>query len=136
MGGGTAAGLWSASGTGNAAGSVTVAVPLAITAGTPTGDLYPGHVGGLVLTVGNSNAYPVRVTGLSFDPGAVTSSNESACSQANVTPVAKSSLTLDVPAGTTRTFTVPGTLSLSSTAPDGCQGVSFTVVTSAVGQQS
>lgn len=135
---GVAAGLWSATGSG--AGSLKAATAQALTvtaAAAPIGDLYPGASGTLQFTVANPNPYAVTLTSIAY--GATTSSNEANCPASNLTPAAGGALgtPITVPAnGTSAAVSVPGALTLAATAPDACQGVTFTTAVTLAGIQA
>ncbi len=133
---GAAFALWSQSGTGTGSAKATSAVPSAVTPGTVTADLYPGFTGGDVFfKVTNPNPYPVRFTSLT--PGAVTSSDATNCPASNVTVASRSNLSIDVPANTTTAVerSVADVVTMAAAAPDGCQGVSFTLNVTLAGVQ-
>jgi hypothetical protein len=132
--------VWSANGSGSGGGAATIAQGLTVTAVTPSGvnaSLYPGGPAGPVqFTVGNPNPYNVTLTHLSW--GTPTSNNPTACPNANITldPSAPTSASISIPAGnTTAVTTVNNVLDLAHSAPDGCQGVSFTVPITVTGTQ-
>lgn len=108
-------------------------VVIATSACTPTGgsgtpftitgtvqDLMPGVQGSLLLTAHNPNSVPISVTSLQV----ATSSAPAACPASNLTTTDFTG-TLDVPANSTATQSVP--ISLAAVAPDGCQNVSFSL---------
>lgn len=135
VGSGIAAAMWSASGVGTAQAKALNAQTLTVTAATATADLYPGFAGGDVFfTIANTNPYPVTFT--SMTPGTVTSSNPGSCSASNVTVASGSGLSLTVGANTTSAvLSIADVASMASTAPDGCQGVSFSVALTLAGSQ-
>ncbi len=133
---GVAFAVWTSSGSGSGSAKALSAVNSTVTAETGTADLYPGFTGGdLFFTVNNPNPYPVRFT--SMTPSTVTSSNETACPATHVTVASKSGLTIDVPANTSTAVsrTIADAVTLAGAAPDGCQGVTFTVSLSLSGLQ-
>jgi hypothetical protein len=128
--------LWSANGTGSGAAKATSAVALTISTGTASGDLYPGFTGGDVfLEVSNPNPYAVDLTSAAF--GTVTSSDPTNCPASNISTTSSASLSLHVAASSTdQAVTIPDVVTLDSSAPDGCQGVTFTIATTVSGSQS
>lgn len=110
------------------------------TAGTPTtvtvnavagsADLLPGGTGTATFTLTDSN--PLAVSFTSVASASVVSNDTNDCPSNNVT-VAKTlpyalSPALGVNANSTSgTLSIPGFVQLASTAPSGCQGVTFTV---------
>jgi hypothetical protein len=99
----------------------------------PAADLYPGGSGAAQFTVGNPNPFPVRLLSLSFGP--VRSSAPAACPP-GVLRVHRVRLTaVVVPAGATAvTEKAPRAFRLSRSAPNGCQGVTFTASATVVAE--
>lgn len=134
---GVAVALWSASGTGNGGAKALTAQALTVTAAsTPTADLFPGASGDLQFTVTNPNPYPISLTAVDY--GAVTSSDQANCPAANLTtaadgnlasPIALNANAVNTPA------TIADAITLDTNAPDGCQGVTFTVAITLTGAQ-
>ena len=133
---GAAFALWSASGSGSGSAKALTAQSITVTASTGAADLYPGFTQGKVsFTMANTNPYPVTFT--SMTPGTITSSDPVGCPTANVTVASASGLSLLVPANATATpGSVPNVVTLATAAPDGCQGVVFTVALTLSGSQS
>lgn len=128
--------LWLSNGTGGARAEALEAVNITVDAATGAADLYPGFTGGDVyFTLTNTNPYPVTFT--SMTTGAVTSGDPTNCPSSNVTVAAKSGLSLTVAANSTSpTMSVTNVATMVSGAPDGCQGVAFTVAVTMVGSQT
>lgn len=132
---------WTASGSGNGAGTATVAKSLVVTAVTPSGPaatLYPGGPAGAVyFTISNPNPYPVTVTGVAW--GTPVSTNPTSCPNSNIAvdPSAPTTVSISVPANATAgtVYQINGVLDLLHSAPDGCQGVSFDVPVTVTGTQ-
>jgi hypothetical protein len=135
-GGGIAAALWSANGNGSGQAKALTAQSLTVTAATGAADLYPGFTGGDVFfTITNPNPYPVTFT--SMTPGTITSSNPTNCPVANVSVLSASGLSLTVGANTTSaTQSIANVVTMANTAPDGCQGVTFTIAMTLAGSQA
>ena len=133
---GMAYALWSAGGTGPGQAKALTAQSITVTAATATADLYPGFTAGDVFfTLTNPNPYAVTMT--SMTPGTVTSSNPGTCPASNVTVAAASGLSLAVGANaTSSTLSIVDVVSMAIAAPDGCQGVTFTVALTLSGSQS
>lgn len=141
LGIGTAFAVWTVSGSGSGAGAATIAQSLTVTPVTPSGpgaSLYPGGPAGQVyFQIANPNPFPVTVTGLSW--GTPVSSNPTACPTSNVTVDANAPTTVSIsvpanaPASTA--YQINGVLDLAHSAPNGCQGVSFTVSVQITGAQ-
>ena len=140
-GAGVAFGVWSATGSGNGGAAATVAQGVTLTATTPTGSaatLYPGGPASSVyFTASNPNPYSVVITNITW--GSPVSLNTTACPSANIsvdTNAPKTGLSIVIPPNPqTGGFSVPGVLDLSHGAPDGCQGVGFSVGMTISGNQ-
>lgn len=134
---GVAVALWSATGSGNGGAKALTAQALTITAaGAPTADLFPGASGDLQFTVTNPNPYPISLTDVDY--GAVTSSDQANCPAANLTTAADGSLAAPIAlnANAVNTpATIADAITLDVNAPDGCQGVTFTVAITLTGTQ-
>jgi hypothetical protein len=136
VGVGVAVAAWTSNGVGSGAAQAQTAVVSTIVAGTPVADLYPGKTNGnVIFTVDNPNAYPVTFTSLTA--GAVTSGDPTNCPAANVTVNGPVVVSIPVAAGATTTAQmVAGVTNMATTAPNGCQGVTFTVALTLTGASS
>ena len=144
----TAHAYWSAAGAGAGQVGTQTAVPLALTAASAVSDaLHPGATGDLAFSVANPNAYAVSLTTLTA--ATVTSSDGAGCPGATslllpgpvTTALAADGYQLPtpitVPAGHPATAaSLPDLVTLSPTAPDACQGVTFTVTLAFSGSQA
>ena len=128
--------LWSSSGAGNSGAKALTAQSITVAASSGPADLYPGFTqGDLFFTSANTNPYPVTFT--SMTPGSITSSDQANCPAANVSVASASGLSVVVPAGATASAgTVANVVTMAAGAPDGCQGVVFTVSLTLTGSQS
>ena len=128
--------LWSSTGTGSGNARALSAVDITVTATTGAADLYPGFTDGDVFfTSANTNPYPVTFT--SMTSGTVTSGDEVNCPASNVTVANATGLSLLVPAGATaEPGTIADVVTMDAAAPDGCQGVVFTIGLTLTGVQS
>jgi hypothetical protein len=135
---GVAFAAWTASGTGSGTAKALSAQTVTVQASTGTADLYPGSTGAVYFTLNNTNPYSItfdKVTAASV----TSSSDEVACPNANLSinpslPV--TGLTLAVGANTTSAPEhVADLVKLAHTAPDGCQGKSFTISLTLTGSQ-
>jgi hypothetical protein len=131
---------WSAQGTGAGGGGALTAQKLVVTAVSPSGSgdsLYPGGPAGWVyFTVQNPNPYAVNITGLSW--GTPVSNNPTACPSSLISVDANAPTSLSVPVAASTTsgaLQINNVLDLSKSAPDGCQGVTFTVPVTVTGAQ-
>jgi hypothetical protein len=134
VGAGVAYGLWSASGSGDGSAMAQTAQALMVTAGSASAQLYPGASGDVVFEVTNPNDYAVTV-----DSGSLTSvTGPTGCGAEyfslplGAVPVAATAIA----AGATATVTVVDGITMLSTAPDACQGVTVTVSGTLSGSQA
>lgn len=128
--------LWTSTGSGSSGAKALTAQTITVSASSGTADLYPGFTqGDLYFTSANTNPYPVTFT--SMTPGSITSSDQTNCPAANVSVVSASGLSIVVPAGATASpGTVANVVTMAAGAPDGCQGVVFTISLTLTGSQS
>jgi hypothetical protein len=87
--------------------------------------MFPGHTVDLHFSVVNRSGERIRFT--SVATGRVLSSDEAACPAANITVRRQVDLSLHVPSEATVAASLLDAVTLSATAPDGCQGKSFTI---------
>jgi len=127
--------LWSANGVGTSSAKALTAQSLTVTAATATADLYPGFtLGDVAFSVNNPNPYPVTVTAMT--PGTVISSSPVNCPASNVTVASATGLSIAVPANSSaNNQTIANVVTMLSTAPDLCQGVTFTINLTLTGSQ-
>lgn len=133
---GIAVAQWNSSGEGGGDATAQRAISVTLDAGTGVADLYPGFAGGDVsVTLDNPNPYPVRFTSLTT--GVVTSSNETACPATSVRVRAAEDIDLLVPAQVTdHPATIGDVVAMATSAPDGCQGATFTIQVTLGGAQA
>jgi hypothetical protein len=133
---GAAFAMWTANGTGSGGAKALTAQTITVTGAAGAGDLYPGFtLGDVGVTLANTNPYPVTFT--SMTPGTITSSNAGACPASNLTVIPKSGLSILVPAGATNTAaSITDVATMATTAPDGCQGITFTIALTLAGNQT
>ena len=126
---------WNVAGTGSGyakAGSAS-ALTLGDATASTTADLYPGATGSVKVSITNPNSFPVRVTTVSGN-GAITSDKGAACNAATgVSFSNQSSLTLDLAAGATNTFTLAGAVTMNNNSDNSCQGAVFSIPVSVSG---
>ena len=129
---------WTANGTGSSyakAGNSQALTTVDVSA-TTGASLYPGVTGDVKLQISNPNPYPVRVTGVSLNgqqSDIAADSGHSGCTTTGVTFTNQSSLTVDVPAGSSATTTLTGTAAMSNASLNACQGATFTIPVSLTG---
>jgi hypothetical protein len=132
---GVAAAVWTVNGSGSGGATASIANNLQVQAVTPStsnSTLYPGGPAGPVqLTIANPNPFAVTIVALNW--GTPLSNAPTLCPSAQIsldpnapTTVSQSVATLPANAPAT-SFTVPGVVDLAHTAPNGCQGLSFSV---------
>jgi hypothetical protein len=126
---GVAFAAWTASGNGLGSAKATTMSVNVQAAAAPTADLFPGgSAGALVVKVNNPNSGPIVVTSiatnasgsqggcttpaLTFTPGSVLTSNYDAAART-------------IAAGSSASFTLPGTLAMGDASND-CQGADLT----------
>jgi hypothetical protein len=133
LGGGTIAyAAWTANATGSSQAKSVTAVTATVTVATGTADLWPGATGKVYFTVTNPNPYAVTFTDADFST--VVSDNEGLCANTNITVNDKTGLSINVAANTTSTTqSITGAVTMAGSAPDGCQGRTFTITTALTG---
>jgi hypothetical protein len=95
--------------------------------------LFPGSNGDLSIKVTNPNSGPVTIKSVTAN-GGPGSSDESGCSNSNVTFTNQTGLSLGpIPASGTTVITVPGSVHLDAGAPTTCQGVTFSIPVTVTG---
>jgi hypothetical protein len=146
--GATAYAYWTAAGSGVGQVPTATAETLAVTAVAPgPGVLHPGATSDLTFSLSNPNGYDVSLTTLTA--ATLTSNNEAGCPGATflvlpttvTTAIASGGYQLltpiQVPARNAATpATLPDLVTLSESAPDACQGVTFTVTLAFDGSQA
>ena len=116
------------SGTGYAKAGTASALTIGDATASTTADLYPGATGSVKLMVTNNNNFPVRVTAVSKQAGAITSDKGAACNASTgVTFTNQTGLTLDVAANGTQTFTLANAVSMTNASDNTCQGAVFSI---------
>jgi hypothetical protein len=132
--GGIAYAMWSATSTGAGNATALSAQTITVTAATGAADLYPGFTAGDVyFTVTNPNPYPVTFT--SMAAGTITSSSPTLCPASNVT-VATPAISIASAVGDTNVAkSIADVVTMLGTAPDACQGVTFSIGLTLTGSQ-
>ena len=129
---GVALGAWSTStsGSGYSKAGTASALVLSDASASTSGDLYPGASGDLKLKVANPNSFAVRITGVSLTSGGTITSNVAACNTGGtgVSFTAQSGLSIDLAANATAAvYTIPGSVQMSNSSHNSCQGAVFTI---------
>ena len=132
---GIAFAAWVASGSGSGTASAITPQTVTVTAHTGTADLFPGADGKVFFTLTNANPYSITYT--SATVGTITSGDTGNCASSNVTGnTGLTGLTLQVGASTTSgTLSIPAAVHMAHAAPNGCEGVAFTVALTLTGSQ-
>ena len=100
--------------------------------GTTSATLYPGANGDLVVNVTNPNSYPIKITSVTGNGTITADSSHSTCGQdvshpTGVTYTDQTGLSIAVPASTSQTITLSGTVHMSNASDNSCQGATFSV---------
>jgi len=125
-------GYWTSAGTGSGTAASTAAAASELSANTYAGDLYPGAVMSVTVTVSNPNPYPVLVTSISAGSSAVlagpTCAAGSVTSDARLTDptgLSQAEGAKTIPAGGSGTYII--TTRMIGAAGTGCQSRVFTL---------
>jgi hypothetical protein len=134
--GGVAVALWSSSGGGTGEARALAGEELTVTASTGTADLFPGFKeGDIYFAADNPNPYAVTFT--SFQEAGISSSDERNCPASNVTVDSSAAIGVVVSANASgEALSIADVVTMSSLAPDACQGVAFTITLTLSGSQS
>lgn len=129
---GGAIAAWSTSGSGNASAKAATAsaLTLADASGSTTADLYPGGSGALKLKLTNPNSFAVRITAVTLTSGGSITSSSAACNTAGhgVTFTNQTGLAVDLAANAIdQVVTLAGSVLMSTSSANSCQGVTFTI---------
>jgi hypothetical protein len=117
---------WTAGGTGDGYAQAKTAVNLTTSAATLSATLYPGGTGDAYVNITNPNPYPVKVTTVAAN-GAITASGTCTASSVTFTAPGAGTLAWVIAAGATTQFTMSNSVAMASSAPDTCQGATFTI---------
>lgn len=136
---GAAGAFWGASGSGSGTGRTGTTVPVTLSPGVPSDDLFPGGQADVLLTVANPNASPVRVGALVLDAGQgaggfAVDADHSGCAVSALGYAAQTNggvgWTVPARAGSvdgTLAIRLPSALTMSLAAANACQGARITV---------
>ena len=127
---------WTGQATGPGQSTARRSERVVITGASGPAELYPGGPAAAVhFTLRNDNPFNILFT--SMTPGTVTSSDPTACPATNITATGATGLALASPgSATTGTLSIPGVLTMSPAAPDGCQEAVFNLSMTLNGLQS
>ena len=100
--------------------------------GTTSATLYPGATGDLVVNVTNPNSYPIKITSVTGNGTVTADSSHSTCGQdvshpTGVTYTDQTGLSIAIPASTSQTITLSGTVKMTNASDNSCQGATFSV---------
>jgi hypothetical protein len=106
-----------------------------VTAVAGSADLYPGFAGGdVAFTVANPDPWPLTFD--SMTPGAISSDSPSRCPAGAISVAPATDLGLTLGPAALRTVSIRDVVAMAESAPDGCQGVTFTVALRLSGHRS
>ena len=129
--GGAAYASFSSTDSGSRSATAGSPITVTVTATTGTADLLPGGVGAAYFTLRNANSYGVTFTGVETGASVVSNDTEACANDyISIAPALPYAFSppITVTAHTTGvTQSIPNFVMLLSTAPTGCQGVTFTV---------
>jgi hypothetical protein len=135
---GTAFAYWGGSGSGADSGTTGVAVAVGLTPATPAAGLHPGGTAAVLLVVSNPNTFAVHLGSLALDTGRGTGgftvdAGHSGCATSVLgftTQTNGAGWTAPAKVGSTNgvlPITLPGALTMTTSAANACQGASVTV---------
>jgi hypothetical protein len=134
---------WSVTGSGHGSASAATAQNLTLTAGTPSGTLYPGASADVDTSAANTNPFPVHVGNVALDTtkgqnGFDVDAGHSGC---NLSSLSFATATnggngWDIPANSSTDIDATGSIAMDSSANDSCQGATFTVYLTATAQSA
>jgi hypothetical protein len=128
LGVGSAFGYFTSSGAGHGSASTATLLPALGAHGVPTTRLVPGGTADVAVQVTNPNLFAVTVVSATAAVGVVTvDAGHPTCTPASVDFTDPVGLSLVIPAGTTEALSFPGAASMSISAPNACQGASFSI---------
>lgn len=134
---------WSVNGSGHGTASAATAQNLTLTAGSPSGSLYPGASADVDTSAANANSFPVHVGSVALDTskgedGFDVDAGHSGCnlSSLSFTTATNGGGGWDVPAGSSTDIDATGAIAMDSSANDSCQGATFTVYLTATAQSA
>jgi hypothetical protein len=137
---GVAFAAWTANGSGSGTAKALTAQTVTIQADTGTADLYPGSNGAVYFKLNNANN-PYSITFNKLTAASVTSSSdEIACPNTNLSINSGITLPLTVSLAvgastTSAQESIANLVTLAHSAPDGCQGKTFTISLTLTGSQ-
>ena len=127
LGAGSAFGYFTTSGVGQGSASTASMLPVTGAAATPTTLLVPGGTVGVTLSLTNPNAFPITVVGASSAGPVLVDGSHMGCPPTSVAFIDQSGSLLQLGGNETATLILNAAASMSDSAPDACQGASFTI---------
>lgn len=132
LGGGVALAQWTATGVGGGGAFASASVDVTVTGGPAAADLYPGSTGDLAVELDNPNGYAVRFTTMT---GGVVTPSTGTCPAAAVALV-DGPVDVVVPAHADgHPVVLDDVVRMDRSAPDGCQGATFSIEVALTGTQ-
>lgn len=123
-----AAAYWRAQGAGTVAGQVGTLAGATASASGAAGALVPGGSADLTVSVANPNAFSVTVDAIATDPGGTMTSSSPSCDAAALLTVTVGSVAATtLAAGTSTDVVLAGAVALDASAPQACQGATFSI---------
>jgi hypothetical protein len=135
----SALGYWKAQGAGSGTASTGTTSIVSLSPGAGSADLVPGGTGQVTTVAQNPTATPLHLQSLALDTTRGTGgfgfdSGHTSCGASSLTFATQTNGTTGwtAAANASTTIQLPGSLTLSSTAPSACQGATVTVYLEAV----
>lgn len=137
---GAALAWWSGVGSGASTATSGTSAAVTLSPGTPGASLYPGSSAAIQLSIANPGASDVRVGSLALSTAEGAGGFEVDAAHPDCVEGSLGYVTQDnggagwtVPSGGSLAVILPGALTMSLDADDGCQGATFVVYLAAVG---
>ena len=127
LGAGSAFGYFTAGGAGHGSASTATLLPALGAHGVPATWLVPGRTADVVVEVTNPNLFAVWVVSATAGGDVTVDAGHPTCTPASVGFTNPGSLNVLIPAGTTQALSFPAAASMSISAPNACQGASFSI---------
>ena len=127
LGAGSAFGYFTSSGAGHGSASTATLLPALGAHGVPTTRLVPGGTADVAVEVTNPNTFAVTVVSATAGGVVTVDAGHPTCTPASVSFTNPGGLTVMIPASTTQALSFAGAASMSISAPNACQGASFSI---------
>jgi len=106
---------------------VAPTVEATVAGDTPNSLLQPGGTADVLLRVHNSNTVSAHVVAVALNGTITATGGIGSCTNPGVSFTNQTGLSISVAAGTTVVVDLPAAASMSTSAPSGCQGASFSI---------